>query len=883
MQRRRALRFASWLATSSLLMMSSVATADERTDARREFRSGMQAVAEGRYDEGVERLQRAYDLLPHPNVLYNIGLAHMYAGRPEDALEYFERYKEIAPASDAIEVDSLMKQLRAQLSPSSGAADPGAVEVTPGATLLTLEAAAQEVRRLAQEQNSDALKKQADELDRAVAKLRSEQAGEPVAPPAAVATAPESVEAKAEPVPTKAPILPTVDNQQKPATKLPVRGDVRQGVYEERVVSASRLSQSPLDAPNATAIITSQTIRMSGVTQLSALLRRVAGVEVATVAPYHAEISIRGLNRRSSNKVLLLWDGRPMRKDFMGTNWIDMVPILVDDIERIEIIRGPASALYGADAFAGVINIITRAPGEGGSFLVGRVGNDGQYQGGMSFAGKVSPKVAYRASAFYTQANNSVQVVGNNRVDVARPNGEPARSFNTFNTNGDLSYTYAKNSVASIGGNFTGGDDTIQGLSRLNQVVSDPSYEAQVYGVVTTPIGVRIFSNYDQLSGHPRPAYLAPQSISSARSFIEQRLYDLDVSYSTTFDLLFKHTLTVGASYRYKHIDWSWLDATHSQNHVGAYLQDVMQLAQPLKLQIGARIDHHPLLSSLQFSPRASLVYRFLGEQSLRLSGGRAFRGPSFLESYLQLPNDTPLRGITAWGKGNDKLDPESITSLELGYQNQQSDYFSLEANLYYNWIKDAILFTDIDPFTLGDYAGGNPLATYNRNVQAFPVSSLSFANERATYRQIGGELGARVFPIEGLDVYANYSINQTKPNDKGRVDPARANEQQTSLHKVNSGVQYRAPFGLEGSVDVSWSSPQRWIEQVTDISTGVRWQRYDQPSFVMLSARLGYRLFADRLELGVVGTNLAFEHKRQQPISQPIDTRVLGTAKVRF
>ncbi|MDB4990395.1 MAG: Outer rane vitamin receptor BtuB [Myxococcaceae bacterium] len=882
MQRRRGRGFSTWVATGSLLLMSSVALADERTDARREFRGGMQAVAEGRYDEGVERLQRAYDILPHPNVLYNIGLAHMYAGRPEQALEYFERYKEIAPAGDAIEVDSLITELR-QKTTGSPVVSTGSVpsastgaELSAAGTLPTLEAAAREVRRLADEQKDPALTKQADELDRAVAKLRSESGA------AAVSTA--VVAPKTQPSPVNEPRTPTRDNNQ---TTQPVKAttpaDVRSGVYEERVVSASRLSQSPLDAPNATAIITSQTIRMSGVTQLSALLRRVAGVEVSTVAPYHAEISIRGLNRRSSNKVLLLWDGRPMRKDFMGTSWIDMVPILVDDIERIEIIRGPASALYGADAFAGVINIITRAPGEGGSFAVARVGNDGQVQGGMSFSGRVTPKVAYRAAAAYTQANNSVQVVGNDRVDVARPNGESARSYNAFTANGDVAYTYAKGGVASLGGNYGGGDFTIQGLSRLNQVVSDPSYEAQTYATLTTPIGVRIASNYDQVVGHPRAAFVAPNSISSAPSFIQQRLYDLDISYSGVINWKIKQTVTIGSTYRYKHIDWSWLDGTHSQNHIGAYVQDVIQLAEPLKLQLGARIDHHPLLSSLQFSPRASLVYRFLGEQSLRLSGGRAFRGPSFLESYLQLPNDTPLRGVTAYGKGNNHLLPESITSIELGYQNQASDYFTLEANVYYNSIKNLILFTNNDPFTLSDYAGGDPLAAYNRNAQAFPVSSLSFANERATYRQIGGELGTRVFPVEGLDLYCNYSINSTKPNDKAKVDPVRANEQQTSLHKVNSGIQYRSWFGGEASIDMSWTGAQRWIEQVTDVTTGVRWQQYNQAAFIMLSARLGYRLFNDRLELGVVGTNLVNNNKRQQPISQPLDTRVLGSAKVRF
>lgn len=832
-------------------LLPSIARADARTDARREYRAGMQQIAERKYDQGIQHLERAYDYLPHPNVLFNIGLAHLYAGRNEAAVEVFEVYKETAPIS----------------------------EVAASEVEQVLAAAAAELRRLGRPSA-------AEEIERLNARMQG-------------AADPQSSAASAGPTaasPTPAePGIPGAPTEIAPQT--PPRADVPSaealpmapspstpvGLYEEQVVSASRFSQSPLDAPNATAIITAQDIRMSGLIQLSALLRRVAGIEISTIAPFHAEVSIRGLNRRTSNKVLLLWDGRPMRKDFLGNNWIDMVPILVDDIERIEIIRGPASALYGADAFSGVINIITRAPGEGGSFIVGYIGNRGQIQGGSTFSGRQGP-VAYRASASYTQAHNTVQVVGDQRVDVARPNGERVRGFEQFGANGDLSYRYAKRGVASIGGNYGGGDFTVGGLSRLGQVISDPAYNAQVYGAITTPIGIRLGTNYDHVVGHPSAASVAPGSIASRKSFIRQRLYDLDLSHTSSFRLGVPNTLTVGVSYRYKHIQWDWLDATHTQHHIGAYVQDVVTLSDALRLQVGARIDRHPLLSSLQFSPRASLVVRFLTGQSLRLSGGRAFRGPSFIESYLDVENDTPIRGVSALGKGNTKLDPESITSIEIGYQNQASDYFSVEANAYYNWIKDAILFTALDEYTLGDYAGDDPRATFGRDVRAYPVSTLSFANERATYRQFGGELGLRLYPIPGFDVYGNYAVHRTEPIDEREVDPARAREQQTSLHKVNSGVQYRSWFGGECSIDVSWLSRQHWIEQVLDVDRGgLRWQAYQQPAFLMLSARVGYRLFRDRLEFGVVGTNLASPNKRQHPLAQPIDTRVLGKAKVTF
>jgi hypothetical protein len=167
--------------------------------------------------------------------------------------------------------------------------------------------------------------------------------------------------------------------------------------------------------------------------------------------------------------------------------------------------------------------------------------------------------------------------------------------------------------------------------------------------------------------------------------------------------------------------------------------------------------------------------------------------------------------------------------------------------------------------------------------VQAFPFSSISFTNERATFRQIGGELGFRIYPVPGLDLYANYSIHDTQPMDKSKIDPVRVKEQQTSMHKVNGGIQFRARFGLDLSADVSYTSPQTWVEQVTDPGRGVRFQTFEVQDFVMVMARIGYRLFNDQLELGLVGTNLAFQDKRQHPFAQPIDTRVYGTARLRF
>ncbi|RYE82972.1 MAG: TonB-dependent receptor, partial [Myxococcales bacterium] len=188
-------------------------------------------------------------------------------------------------------------------------------------------------------------------------------------------------------------------------------------MFEERVVTASRQAQSPLDAPNSTSIITAQDIRLSGLTKIQELLRRLAGVEVTIMTGGDTEVSIRGYNSRVSNKTLVLIDYRSVYVDLLGATFWEALPIDVEQIERIEVVRGPGSALYGANAFAGVINIITRKPGEGGSHVRGGVGSHGGVFGSATVSQRQGD-TAYRASAGYTREPKWSRDLGPGRLDT---------------------------------------------------------------------------------------------------------------------------------------------------------------------------------------------------------------------------------------------------------------------------------------------------------------------------------------------------------------------------------------------------------------------------------------------------------------------------------
>ncbi|MCU0677157.1 MAG: TonB-dependent receptor [Myxococcota bacterium] len=424
---------------------------------------------------------------------------------------------------------------------------------------------------------------------------------------------------------------------------------------------------------------------------------------------------------------------------------------------------------------------------------------------------------------------------------------------------------------------------SIQGVSRLREVPIGNILFAQSHLTVSSEVGLGLRVYWNRMTARADGVWESPPGALDTFGDVTQDAIDTEINFNRQFELGIPHNVSIGVGHRFKGMSWDWAIGDQTENHFFGYLQDALQLHDRLRFTASLRFDRHPLLDGIQFSPRGSLVWRFIDGNSLRFTGGTAFRSPAFIESYLDFENRTPLRGATAEAVGNTNLDPERIISFEVGYMNQATDYFALEANLYYNLVLDQISLSSVNPYELSDFGSGR--AGYDERLGAYSLGTLQWNNDDATLRQLGGELGVRVFPVRGLDVYANYAIHDTSPRDDSdfQENPIRARDQRTSMHKINVGVQYRSPFGLDVNVDLHWVSDQRWVEQVTDTLRGVRFEEFPLDAYVMLNARLGYRLFDDHLEIGVTGTNLTFQKTRQHPLSQPVDTRIVGDVTLRF
>jgi outer membrane receptor for ferrienterochelin and colicin len=864
----------------------TVVRADERTEARRHFRAGMRLIESGELEAGIAELEEAYATLPHPNVLFNIARAYAELERWSDAETYFERYLEADPP-DREAIEELLEQVRAQAEAARPA--PPAVEVAlpavgpTGPTMVTdeelaeLEASAQRLDTLAAATDSQSLRDQAAGL-RALARSLADRdtAQVPAVDGAPGASSPAGgPEAVGE---SDAP--PEVALGEE-------RGDE---TYAEQVVSASRAEQSVLDAPNSLALVTAQDLRMSGLTQPAEALRRVAGVELMTASPGDVQLSIRGLNQRISNRAVVLVDGRSVYLDFLGTTFWRLIPVGLEDIERIEVVRGPASALYGADAFTGVINIITRPIGEGTTYISGGVGTQGQARVAGGTSGRAGP-LGVRLSAGYEQADSFARVVGPDRVDRESFATNPDRAFGRLWFAGDAELRFDDDLVLTAGTGIAALDGSFQGLSRLRELRVEDALFAQTYLSAQLGFGLRGRVFWNRFETRHGSAAQTPNGVARGEraELRRQDVLDVELVYQGAFEVgPLENTVIVGGGYRFKEVDWDWLfdpaiDSTvRSQNHFNVFLQDTLRFEDVLTVVLSGRLDRHPLLSEPQISPRGSILLHPTERQTVRFSGGTAFRAPTFTESYIGVPNGTPVRGITAFGFGNTTLAPERIISLELGYLLQESEYFSLEANGYVNWVVDQILLSDSTAYRLFD-AATNPSAGFVAEAEAFPLGELRYANEAETSLQVGGEVGLRLYPVDGLDVYANYAIHETSPQSDQPFG-GRELDQRTSAHKVNFGAQYRAPFGLELSFDFSWVSAQRWVEQVLDAEAGgTAFVPFDLPAYTLLNARVGYRVPDTGLELALVGQNLVHDGHRQHPFGQPVQLRVGAWATYRF
>ncbi len=448
------------------------------------------------------------------------------------------------------------------------------------------------------------------------------------------------------------------------------------------ITSVSRQAEPLSDAPAAVYVITAEDIRRSGQTSLPEILRLAPNLEVAQVSTNSYAITARGFNSTAANKLLVLIDGRSVYTPlFSGVFW-DVQDVLVDDIDRIEVISGPGGTLWGANAVNGVINIITKnsRDTQGGLATVG-AGNT-KIDGGIRYGGKLGPDATYRAYAKgFWYGDSSVEHGPNLHDSWNKPQGgfriDWAREADALTLQGDA-YGGSEN-VAQ------GPDLLLSGrnlLSRWTRRLGQGSLQLQAY--------------YDY----------ANRFTSDDSVIAEVTTYDVEAQHS--FSPLRRHEIVWGGGYRLTEdriaiSSGVFLVPTQRDLNMGdLFAQDSIALTPTLKFIVGLRLEDNSY-TGLAPLPSARLAWKPFSGGLLWSAVSRAVRTPSRIDRDL-----FETVGSTTVVGGGSNFKDETLTAYEFGWRQQISPRISLSVSGFYN------SYDDLRSFELSP-SGGLPVLIENR------------------------------------------------------------------------------------------------------------------------------------------------------------------------
>lgn len=445
------------------------------------------------------------------------------------------------------------------------------------------------------------------------------------------------------------------------------------------VISAMRGASRRSDAVTPVEVFSRKDIRNRGARSLADLLNNENGYNIST-GMFGTNVQFQGL---SSTYLLILKDGE--RINGRINNQIDLARFSLENVEKIEIVRGSSSSLYGADAIGGVINIITKPKGQTKLEANTSAGTLKDFEGNLSLQSKLGPIIykvggGYRTQAPYRRNASSIGTTGRGYNDA---NGLLSFVWNAskyWSTSLQGDYQQRRMygvDVSSGGGVFdrTNLNETSQSIITLRHYVPKKS-EFKVNGNISY---FRDQFLYDQRNDTALDNYQDTREISS----------QVNAFYSTKF--IKNHQLTLGSEVFGERLSTPRIgDNPRQRSRLAVYAQDDITIHK-IVLSPSGRYDHDSQFGNFT-SPRVALKWGLPNSLTLRASGGLGFRSPSFRELYLYFEN--PGVGYTV--NGNPSLRPERSISYNLSAEMTPLNWFSVDISGYYNLLDDLIQTTSV-------------------------------------------------------------------------------------------------------------------------------------------------------------------------------------------
>jgi outer membrane receptor protein involved in Fe transport len=650
--------------------------------------------------------------------------------------------------------------------------------------------------------------------------------------------------------------------------------------YEETVVvSASRSEEKLINAPATMSVITSDTIQNAPTQNFAELLRSVPGVNVTQVSARDINVTSRGATGTLATGQLALLDGRSLYQDFFGFVMWDFLPVNFNEVKQIEVIRGPASAVWGANALYGVVNVITKSPREmqGTTAVAGFGGFD---RGGEPDAGSLWYLSGTHAQAIDDRWSYKISAGGYSQDPMARPTGTvpcdrpsvcppgPRGTYPAFQNegaaqpkiDGRVDYDYEDGGKLS----FSGGASGTEGIMHTGigpfDITSGSVMGYAKANYTKQGFHAGFFTNI--LNGDANNLLTSDAQGRPIAFNFDTSTFDFEASNVQTFAA--KHVVSYGGNVRFNRFQLSIAPDADNREEFGGYVQDEIFLSSMYRLVVGGRIDHFDYLNDFVFSPRTTFMIKPRDNQTLRLSYNRAYRSPSVINNFLDLVIAQPINlglfspvlagriyPLPVAIQGNQDLTEQSLDAFEIGYSGVVAKRATVSAAFYVNKLTDDILFTQ-DRSVL--WTAQNPPPGWPLPPAVIALVPGGGLPARYTYENFGKstwrglELGVSGDVTPDISAFVNYSW-------QGTPDPK----------------------DFLGDLSVNYSGSAFWQDVLDDPYHGTT------KGYTLVNGGFGVRWAEKKVTTSLKVVNLANQEVQQHVFGDILKRQIVGEVRVQF
>lgn len=600
-----------------------------------------------------------------------------------------------------------------------------------------------------------------------------------------------------------------------------------EALMDLEVTSVSKKEELASRAPAAVYVLTGDDIRRSGATSIPQALRLVPGLNVARIDASRWAISARGFNGVFANKLLVLIDGRSVYTPlFSGVFW-DAQDTVLEDVDRIEVIRGPGAALWGANAVNGVINIITKKSSDTkGGLISAGAGTDERAVGAIRYGEHISEHTDGRVYLKYSNYDNTEQLDGDESFDA----------WDLLRGGGRLDYDDGVDSLFLNLEGYGGNQELGVNISTLQEPFSFLKEERDYLA------GGHFLARWGRTleAGRRFAMQVYYDKVDRENVVLRQRYDTIDLDSQFSMPIGESQEIMFGINYRLVHDDLrprevvGFDPSSRDLDYISAFVQDEIKLNSDTKLVVGSKFEHNEY-TGFEVQPTVRLAWTPSKSSALWAAVSRATRTPSRADNdlsslTLQTFRDpaTGLPTLLAL-EGSRSLDSESLIATEVGYRWQPHSQVSFDIALFYNHYDDLINAVQQSPeFVAGEV----------------PFVRVPMLDGNVTEADtFGGEAVLDFLPVRNWHVQFGYSYVNIAASSE--TDAFSATTEETEDRTPENQLLVRSLLKLPHGWELD--AHYRFVDTVAS---------FDIPSYHELNLRLGWEV-SESLEFSLMGRNL--------------------------